>query len=972
MATDEDVKNTEKITKELKTQDPIHKRIADSATKTSEAIQKISKLVDGQKTALDAIAQAQFEVQNTQLRNLTTVEQQNTATEALLKSYNDQITSQKTLVGQMEQQREQLESMHAAGEKIEGGYEAQKKLLDDNQNALADTIKDLEEYRNRIAKANTSYQIQVGLVSEIGSGLGLAANVSETWLGKTEQIASALANSDVGLKGIADGLKQTLAPANIFASATSKVVQSTIFMAKEMDSTIAEFNRATGAGGAYNEAIDEIRFGSLGAGVGIEQTSAALKALHANMADFTSLSGEMVAEIGTTTAMLERMGIGAETTAQNLDIATKALGMSTEQAIQNQLEIAATATELGIAPAKMAADFGAAMPQLAAYGRQATQVFKELQVQSKATNLEMQTLLGLTAQFDTFEGAAEAAGKLNAMLGGNLLNSAELLTATESERIDMLRQSIQLSGKNFNEMSKFEQKAVAATVGITDMTEASRLFGTTEEEFRRHQAAVDADALSTEELRKAAEAGTAAQEKFMLMIQALSSAALPLVDVMGDAMNAILRFADGLGGDLVGVLLLVTGLMYGLQKAVSFLSAMEDAAATAARVFGLAKKEEIAQNLTAITVKQTEAGVTIELATAEQIEAAATAQNTATENISQGVKKKGLILRARELASKAFSTAATWAENAAIAAMTGVMLVRNGVIGAYNTIKGIYTAITAGATAATIAETIAVGFATVALFAYNVVTGIAAAITTVFGVAVAIATSPITLIVVAILAAIAAVAALIIYWDEITGVIQEATGGFFDLWDVLLLLGGPVTAIILAGKKIYENWEPIKLFFLEMAASIKSAFDSILTAIKSPLNAGVDFFNEMIQGFNLIPGVDIPMIPRLAKGTTGFQGGMAMVGENGPELVTIPRGANVITNENVEKLSTVSHQVETARAEEKARMAAGGGGLSPAAAGGLDAGKMSRPVVLKINERELGRVIINILDKEMKLNTVSN
>lgn len=41
------------------------------------------------------------------------------------------------------------------------------------------------------------------------------------------------------------------------------------------------------------------------------------------------------------------------------------------------------------------------------------------------------------------------------------------------------------------------------------------------------------------------------------------------------------------------------------------------------------------------------------------------------------------------------------------------------------------------------------------------------------------------------------------------------------------------------------------------------------------------------------------LIPRFAKGVTGFGGGTALVGEVGPELVTMGRGANVITNKSL-------------------------------------------------------------------------
>lgn len=45
-------------------------------------------------------------------------------------------------------------------------------------------------------------------------------------------------------------------------------------------------------------------------------------------------------------------------------------------------------------------------------------------------------------------------------------------------------------------------------------------------------------------------------------------------------------------------------------------------------------------------------------------------------------------------------------------------------------------------------------------------------------------------------------------------------------------------------------------------------------------------------------------IPQFAGGVTGFSGGLALVGERGPELITMGRGSNVITNENIGRFMT--------------------------------------------------------------------
>jgi hypothetical protein len=78
-----------------------------------------------------------------------------------------------------------------------------------------------------------------------------------------------------------------------------------------------------------------------------------------------------------------------------------------------------------------------------------------------------------------------------------------------------------------------------------------------------------------------------------------------------------------------------------------------------------------------------------------------------------------------------------------------------------------------------------------------------------------------------------------------------------------------------------------------------------LGPIAGPIMGGI--LSAMLIGvganqLSMIAAQQPPPPPAFAGGVTNFEGGMALVGERGPELVTLPRGANVITNENTEKL----------------------------------------------------------------------
>lgn len=80
------------------------------------------------------------------------------------------------------------------------------------------------------------------------------------------------------------------------------------------------------------------------------------------------------------------------------------------------------------------------------------------------------------------------------------------------------------------------------------------------------------------------------------------------------------------------------------------------------------------------------------------------------------------------------------------------------------------------------------------------------------------------------------------------------------------------------------------------SALIRGIKDAINSALKLPFN--IPKFSIKLGPKSFSVGGQ-QLIPRFAKGVTGFGGGSALVGEVGPELVTMGRGANVITNENL-------------------------------------------------------------------------
>jgi len=157
---------------------------------------------------------------------------------------------------------------------------------------------------------------------------------------------------------------------------------------------------------------------------------------------------------------------------------------------------------------------------------------------SKITGLEMGKLLQMTDKFDTFEGAATQAGKLNAALGGNFVNAMDLMTATDPvERFEMLRDSLLNAGLSFDDMSYYQRKFYADSLGLGDVSDLAMMMsgdmGTLGGEIGKTSA-------DYAEMAKKQQQMATLQEKFQTIIAKLTPLLLPVLDKFHEWADAVL------------------------------------------------------------------------------------------------------------------------------------------------------------------------------------------------------------------------------------------------------------------------------------------------------------------------------------------------------------------------------------------------------------------------------------------------
>jgi len=317
------------------------------------------------------------------------------------------------------------------------------------------------------------------------------------------------------------------------ATGFSALIEGTIDLVKAQDKAISSFRKATGAGKEYNLEITKLERNNRFAGVTADKAGKAYNTLFDNFSAFTQLNKSERNQVAKTTTLLGELGVSGADTAKIFDQMTRSLGMGIGETNDVVLRLAGTAKSLGVSMAKMSKDFGAAFKELSKYGKGAIDVFEGLAKQSKATGLAVSTLMGLAKQFDTFDSAAKSVGRLNAIMGGPYLNSIDMLNATEAERIDLLKASVDAAGIQFDAMGRFEKQAIASAMGMS-VEDASRIMG-------MNTAEMELQALQQEELAELA------QNSQEIMAQIKNAFASMLVDMRPFIENFIVPMVEALG-----------------------------------------------------------------------------------------------------------------------------------------------------------------------------------------------------------------------------------------------------------------------------------------------------------------------------------------------------------------------------------------------------------------------------------------
>ena len=411
------------------------------------------------------------------------------------------------------------EETYAATEKY---HNKEKEALELTKEKIKANEENLELLQKQAEAAEAAQKAGEESFKRLTSSFGVTDAWDSTFIGQLEK---AVDEGQLGnhLSGISNELSKL--PVRTIESGLLKVSEMTKTVAIQQDTATAALSKATGAGGKYDEMIQEVYMANRQFGASFGDAGESIGALYAVLPDFNDYTGETKNNLLATTIQLEKLGVASSQTAGIISTLRLSFGASRDEAISFTKEIAES-TGPGRTLQKTMSDLAENSDRLAVYSfPRLGKVVKNLGKISANTKIDMSRLIDIVEQFDTFDDAAKAAGGFNALMGGNFIDPVTLMSLTDmDERLGYLAETTRKTGVEFENLGFYERKSLAEQFGVS-VEELGRIWGKSTYELTEY----NEEQATLEERSKQARS---VQDKFVNVMETFAIAMGPAIELV--------------------------------------------------------------------------------------------------------------------------------------------------------------------------------------------------------------------------------------------------------------------------------------------------------------------------------------------------------------------------------------------------------------------------------------------------------
>jgi hypothetical protein len=447
---------------------------------------------------------------------------------------------------------------------------AMQDLSDEQKKLLREQLETEQKIVNQKQKQNflmkgaaaASKTIAENIAASFGFGKGLTFQL-------LKGLVSAKALGKV-FKETGKVLKLAFGPIGFLAFGVKNMFQ----MAFALDKASAQFAATTGAGRQFESSIVGAFEGTSRFGITLDNASKAASDLFVSYAGFTKLSPTARKEFVQSAAMLEKIGVNAQTAGVAMNYLEYSLGQSSEEAGSFSNRMARLATGLGLPAGVLQEQFVGLIPQLSLFGDGGEKAFTKVAKAAKDLGMDLRTgaseLFKMVDGFQAFDSAADKVASINLVLGGSFVNTYDMVMAAGKgplEQLKLLQDAFGAAGKNIDDMGFYERKFLADQLGMSFSNLQKLMKGEITEE--------EAMVSTQEQLAEAVGQAVTMMDKFNGAIQRLAPAFDKLLKVFIPIIDGFAWLADKgflmpivLGGMALGFVK-VAGAVAGLGTAFS-------------------------------------------------------------------------------------------------------------------------------------------------------------------------------------------------------------------------------------------------------------------------------------------------------------------------------------------------------------------------------------------------------------------
>jgi hypothetical protein len=410
---------------------------------------------------------------------------------------------------------------------------------------------DLEEATVKFDNFKGSFLAGQMAGEKLADSLGIVDNELDKFIGH-------LGDGKLSISSFTEGLKKNFSVSKIATSFLITLKDASFKLGEEVNKVNSQFRKDYSV--EYGNRLAKTTMSVEGSlrrfNISYTETAAAVESLNLNVSDFTEMSDSQKESLTRDSALLAKAGVDNEQYAQTIQSMTKAFGDSVEGAQENVREMRAFSASIGKSTKEVMSDFSKVRSYLAQFGSNYEKIFRKMELISRKTGLAIEDLKGIAEGFDTFDGAAESVGKLNALLGGPFLNTVDLInTEDPAEQIMKIKESFDAAGRSVKSMTRRELQAFASAVpGINgDVEKLKTLFGQLDDGMIDSadsiNAVLESSENSTKSLEDQAVASLTTREAFDAMGQLMAAPAEDL-DRIANAMTDLIGKLNSFGETL--------------------------------------------------------------------------------------------------------------------------------------------------------------------------------------------------------------------------------------------------------------------------------------------------------------------------------------------------------------------------------------------------------------------------------------